>query len=118
MTQGTERRRRTAHLTIRLTPEERAAIDATAERAGLTAGSFARQSLLEGPVPRQVRRPPIERRELARLLGELGHIGGNINQLAHRSNTGQPVAGREIAEALTGLREMRDAVLSALGRAP
>ena len=38
---------------------------------GPTVGSYARRALLNAPVPRQGRRPPIERRELGRLLGSL-----------------------------------------------
>ena len=118
MSHGSEKRARTTHITIRLTPGERAEIDSAAERAGLTSGSYARQAILGSPTPRQVRRPPVERRELARLLGELGHIGGNINQLAHASNAGSPVTRNEISQALAGLVTVRAAILSALGRAP
>jgi hypothetical protein len=118
MTHGSEKRARSTHITVRLTAEERAAIDAAAERAGLTAGSYARQAMLGAPMPRQVRRPPVERKELARLLGALGRIGGNVNQLAHHANAGSPVQRRALAATLDDLRAMRDAVLSALGRAP
>ena len=118
MSHGSEKRLRTKHLTIRLTPEERAAIDQAADRAGLTPGSHARQTVLGAPAPRQVRRPPVERRELARLLGELGHIGGNLNQLAKAANTGDGVDGVALAEALGGLQAVRDAILKALGRDP
>ncbi len=117
MSHGTEKRVRNRHLTIRLSDEERAAIDAAAERAGLMPGSFARQVLLGAPAPRQVRRPPVEKRELARLLGELGRIGGNINQIARSLNAGVMVFTGEIDTALGGLREMRAAILKALGRA-
>jgi hypothetical protein len=118
MTHGSEKRARTAHITIRLTPEERAAIDSAAERAGLTPGSYARSTVLGAPTPRQVRRPPVERKELARLLGAIGHIGGNLNQLAHARNAGMAVARREIITAIEGLATVRDAILSALGREP
>ena len=100
---GSETRVRNRHLTVRLSDDERAAVDAAAERAGLMPGSFARQALLGGPVPRQVRRPPVERKELARLLGELGKIGGNLNQLAKAANTGVLVYTGEIDAALRGL---------------
>jgi hypothetical protein len=118
MSHGTEKRARTAHLTVRLSPDERAAIDAAAEKAGLMAGSYARQALLGGPAPRQVRRPPVERKELARLLGELGKIGGNLNQIARSMNTGVVVYENEIDMALGGLADVRDAILKALGRTP
>lgn len=115
---GTETRARNCHLTIRLTPEERAAIDAAAGRASLTAGSYARNAVLGAPAPRQVRRPPVERRELARLLGELGHIGSNLNQLAKSSNMGEIVYEADVLDMLASLVPVRDALLKALGREP
>jgi hypothetical protein len=118
MSHGSEKRARTEHLTIRLSPDERAAIDQAADRSGLTAGSYARQALLGAPVPRQVRRPPIERRELARLLGELGHVGGNLNQIARDMNFGRGIDTLELSRELHGLGLVRDAILKALGRDP
>ncbi len=118
MTHGTEKRARAAHLTFRLTKEERAAVDAAAERAGLTAGSFARQAMLGAPAPRQVRRPPVERKELARLLGELGKIGSNLNQIARAVNTGVFTDSAGLVQALADLKPVRDALLRLLRRAP
>jgi hypothetical protein len=116
MSHGSEKRARTMHLTVRLSPDERAAIDHAADRSGLTAGSYARQAVLGAPAPRQVRRPPVERRELARLLGEIGHVGGNLNQIARGVNFGNGVDAWELRQTLAGLRLVRDAILKALGR--
>jgi hypothetical protein len=116
MTHGSETRVRTQHLTIRLSPEERSAIDLAADRAGLTQGSYARQVLLGAPAPRQVRRPPVERRELARLLGEIGHVGGNLNQSARGMNFGHGIDAFDLKQALGGLGLVRNAILKALGR--
>jgi len=116
MTHGSEKRARTTHITIRLTPDERAAIDAAAERAGLTSGSYARAAVLGAPTPRQVRRPPIERKELARLLGEIGHVGANLNQLAHAANTGVDTDRNALLIILASLVDVRNAILQALGR--
>lgn len=116
MTHGSERRARTTHLTIRLTPDERRAIDDAAERAGLTAGSYARGVVLGAPAPRQVRRPPVERAELARLLGEIGHVGANLNQLAHTANTGVDTDRGALLVVLKSLVDVRNAILQALGR--
>ncbi len=118
MSSGSEKRARTSHLTIRLTPDERTTIDDAADRAGLTTGSYARQAVMCAPVPRQVRRPPVERKELARLLGEVGKIGSNLNQLARATNAGVLVYECEIDGALAGLREVREAIMVALGREP
>jgi hypothetical protein len=116
MSSGSEKRVRDKVLPIRLSAEERAKIEQAAERAGLAAGSYARQTLLGAPAPRQVRRPMVEKQELARLLGELGKIGGNLNQLAKASNQGLIVYDNEILSALGGLRVVRDAIMAALGR--
>lgn len=116
MSQGSEKRVRNRHLTVRLSPSEREAIDEAAERAGLTSGSYARQVLLGAPAPRQVRRPPIERRELARLLGQIGHIGSNLNQIAKSANSGDGVDAVDLAREITGLGLVRSAILEALGR--
>jgi hypothetical protein len=116
MSYGSEKRVRTTHLTVRLSPDERAAIDQAADRSGLTPGSYARQVMLGAPAPRQVRRPPVERRELARLLGELGHVGGNLNQIARTMNFGNGVDAWELKQTLAGLGLVRDAILKALGR--
>ena len=116
MSHGSETRVRSKHLTIRLSPEERAAIDEKADRAGLTPGSYCRQVLLGAPAPRQVRRPPIERRELARLLGEIGHVGSNLNQIARLGNVGKDIDGAELASVLADLAVVRGAILKALGR--
>lgn len=118
MSHGTETRVRTRHLTIRLSIIERAVIDEAAERAGLTAGSYARQVLLGAPTPRQVRRPPVEKRELVRLLGELGHIGSNLNQIARAGNSGEQIDVIDLTNTERAILVMRDAVLTALGRPP
>jgi len=118
MTHGSEKRARKRHLTVRLTDDERAAIDLAAEAAGLMPGSYARQVMLGGPAPRAVRKSPVERRELVRLLGELGKIGSNLNQIAKSLNTGVVVYEVEIAVALRAVMDMRDAVMLALGREP
>lgn len=45
---------------------------------------------------------------LAQTLGELGRVGGNINQLTRRANTGKLTGhDRELASALTELDVLR-----------
>lgn len=116
MSHGTEIRIRSTHLTIRLSPDERAAIDEAADRSGLTAGSYARRTILGAEPPRQVRRPPVERRELARILGQLGHIGSNLNQIARAANSGEQVDVIDLAAEMKALEVVRAAILHALGR--
>jgi hypothetical protein len=118
MTHGSDKRQRILRIDVRLTPTEHAEICDKAERAGLRAGSYARDVLLGAPAPRQVRRPPIERQELSRLLGEIGKVGSNLNQLARDANTGNSPEGGAILSVLASLVEVRTAILKALGRGP
>lgn len=104
---------------IRCTPQEQAAIKAAADKAGLSVGAYLRASALGDAGPRSVRRPPIERKELARLLGHLGKIGSNVNQLAHGFNRTAILPGfPELLAAREDLRQMRNALMKALGREP
>lgn len=112
---GSEKRQRAGLLSVRLSPDERAQLDAAASAAGLSRGSFIRWQLTQGQAPRSVRRPPAELEELRQLLGQLGKIGSNLNQVAHKLNAGTTVYPGEIERALADLRDMRDAVVGALG---
>ncbi len=113
---GTEKRQRTRLKAIRLTPDELAAIETAAERAGMTVGAYMRSVVLAAPVPRQSRRPPVERRALAQLLGQIGKLGSNINQLAKYGNLGRLIEDRHLAEAAADIAALRTAVMDALGR--
>jgi mobilization protein NikA len=109
---------RTKLVPVRCTAEERAAIKAVADKAGLSVGAFLRAAALGDAGPRAVRRPPIERKELARLLGHLGKVGSNLNQLAHAFNSRGRVPGLAELERIRGdVAAMRDALMKALGRA-
>ena len=108
---------RTKLIPVRCTAEERAAIKAVADKAGLSVGAFLRAAALGDAGPRSVRRPPIERKELARLLGHLGKVGSNLNQLAHAFNSRGRVPGlAELNDIRSYVGQMRDALMAALGR--
>jgi hypothetical protein len=108
---------RTKLIPVRCTAEERTAIKAVADKAGLSVGALLRTAALGDAGPRAVRRPPIERKELARLLGHLGKVGSNINQLAHAFNQrGRVPALAELSRIREYVGEMRNALMLALGR--
>ena len=100
---------------VRCNASEHAALTARAEAAGFSVGAYLRAVGIGAAGPRAVRRPPVERVELARLLAELGKVGSNVNQLAHQANTGHITAGDELAAASAAVLEMRGAVMKALG---
>ena len=120
MATGTEKRQRGQVISFRVSPEEYDGIAQEADRAGVTVGTFARDVLIGADAPRRVRRPPAEKAELVRLLGAIGKVGSNVNQLAHKANTGQirvmdPIV---LAHVQDDLESLRDDLMRALGRQP
>ena len=112
---GSQTRQRKRHVFVNLTESEYLAVADQANRSGLSLSSLARAALLGANVP-VTRRPPVEKALLAQALGQLGKIGSNINQIAHRSHMGRaPMEGLMEAE-LAQLRLVRDAIMGALGR--
>lgn len=108
---------RTHFIAVRCTAEERTAISERAGQAGLSVGAYLRAVALGSPGPRAVRKPPVERKELARLLGWLGKLGSNVNQLAHGFNRDRTLPGaRELAAIRRDVAQMRAALMKALGR--
>ena len=116
-----ETRQRQAAIRLRVTDDERAAIESRAERAGLTVAGYLRAVVFgkDTPQPRAARRATIEAATLQRLLAELGKIGSNLNQIARRLNQGKddipaPIFAELAAELRAALREL----LQALGKEP
>ena len=108
---------RTRFIGVRCTAEEHATITEAAAKAGLSVGAYVRTLALGSPGPRAVRRPPIERRELARLLGWLGKLGSNVNQLAYGYNRERRLPGLpELMAVREDVAAMRAAMMKALGR--
>ncbi len=93
----------TTTTTLRLTADERVALDAAADAAGLGPSSYARQAVMNA-VGREAR---VRRRSdglalaLGRALGELGRVGNVVNQLARHAHGG----GRVPSEALDAVRK-------------
>ena len=112
---GSETRKKSIPVTSRYDEAEFAELDAAASRAGLTRASFQRVQSLAAPKTRSTRRAPIERETLAKLLGQLGKIGSNLNQIAHAANLNE-TQSREIDVTVAELRGLLSPILEALGR--
>lgn len=115
--QGTETRQRSRLVAVRCTDAELAAITAGAARAGLSVGAFMRHQAIGTPGPRAARTPHVDRAALALVLARLGQFGSNLNQIARVANTtGEVDRWDNLPDALAATREMRDALMRALGR--
>ncbi|MBK9131249.1 MAG: plasmid mobilization relaxosome protein MobC [Gammaproteobacteria bacterium] len=118
MTSGSDKRQRPHTITVRLSGEERDALQARATERGLAVGAFARAAMLGNTGPRAKRRPTVDQELLRRVLGQIGKVGGNINQIAHRLNSNGSVAPPELRDALDAVLDIRAAIYSALGLQP
>ena len=108
---GSETRKKSIAVTSRYDETEFAELEEAASRAGLTRASYQRVQSLATPKTRSTRRAPIDREMLAKLLGQLGKIGSNLNQLtraAHLDWTDHAEIRAEVAELRTLLPLIRE----------
>ncbi len=104
---------------VRLSTAENDALRSAAEKAGLSVGGFIRAACLGSPGVRAARRPTVEHRLIAHVLGRMGRIGSNVNQLAFLGNmTGELPTRADLREAVEGVRDIRSTLMRALGREP
>jgi len=103
-------------IAVRVTAGDRERIAARAQESGLKIGGYLRALALGSAGPRAVKRPRVEREQLAQLLGEIGKLGSNVNQLAKWSNTEKaPASLDELGRIRADIAAMREAVMTALG---
>jgi len=101
---------------VRCNDGEYATMNAKAALAGMAIGAFLRTLGTGAPGPRARRRPPLEKKALAQVLGLLGRVGGNVNQLTRVANTTGDLPIRdELASIGADVRAMRAALMKALG---
>ncbi len=102
---------------VRCSATEHATITAAAAQAGLTVGPYLRALALGSPGLRAVRRPPVEKEGLARVLGEIGKLGSNVNQLARVANTNGDTPATDRLDVIAAeLATIRAALMQSLGR--
>jgi len=112
-----ETRRRTKCLPVRLTPAEHSFLKEVAGASGLKMGAYIRQKVLGDAGKRAQRAPSPDKESLATILGQLGKLGGNVNQLAKRANTDgfDAVTEKEFAEMRAHIAAMRAMLMVTLG---
>ena len=104
-TSGSRTRQRSP-VSVMLTPAERAKAEADAVALGLTLSGYARSLLMGAETPGTPHRPTHDVETLARLSGQLGKVGSNLNQLTRLGNQGEIVAPPELAACLAEVRAL------------
>lgn len=114
---GTEKRQRSAPVSVRFLPDERAVVEQSARTMGLSVASFIRTAILGAPGPRAQRAPHVNAEELAKATAALNKIGSNLNQLSRAYNSGaSPITAKECDEILKLVRQAVMAVLDIVAR--
>jgi hypothetical protein len=123
---GSETRKRTFSVRVRLDDGEQINLESRAGEAGLSLPAYLRATGLGAAGPRARRRPPLERELLAHTNASLNRIGNNLNQIAkalnqaeaarrggilgHLTGRGQRVEAETIAGIQTARAELLDAL--------
>jgi hypothetical protein len=115
-TSGSEKRQRRGH-SIRLLPDEHAAIERKARAAGMSFASFMRACALGEAGPRSRRSPPVNAELLALAVSALNKAGSNLNQIARALNAARAVGTQECVAALAEARAAVLRILEIVGRA-
>jgi hypothetical protein len=118
MASGSDKRQRGETVTVRLTKDERATLDALASRTGMAAGAFMRAAAFGDAGPRAQRRPPVDLKDLRHLLGECGRVGNNLNQIARILNTGGSADIPELTAACGAYNDISAGILALLDMGP
>jgi hypothetical protein len=107
---GSQKRQRTLRPSMACTPGEFAQLEVAAERAGMSVSMFMRHQCLGTAGPRATRRPPVELRALGQVIGQLGKIGSNVNQIARVLNSGGTIPEGDLKAAIAEVRAASMAV--------
>ena len=116
------KRTSTRQVNVRLTAEEAVRLDEIVNNAGVSAAGYLKAAAFNRPPPRAAARVDANATMLRQLLGHMGKLGSNANQIARAVNTGNLTDYREARRSLDGidrqLSEMRSQLLLALGIEP
>lgn len=117
MASGSEKRQRNMRLVVRMNTDEFNRIAARADACGLASAAFLRACGLDGDAgPRARRKPPVDHQLLRQVLGHVGRVGNNLNQIARSLNSRERASIPDLQEALRAYLDIRNAIYEALGK--
>lgn len=109
-------------VTARLTAAENEQLEKIVQHLGVSRAGYIKSAILGRPIPKASRRPKAVEADLRQLLGLMGKLGSNANQIARACNSGTMTDQRQAIETLQGIRsemtEMRALLLKALNGEP
>lgn len=103
---------------IRLSADEAAKLDDLLEQAGVSAAGYMKAATFNRPLSNARPRLDVDATLLRQILGQLGKLGSNANQIARAANMANLNTFREVQQSLATieghLSAMRSELLSAL----
>ena len=102
-------------MTFKVKPDERKRIVADAKLAGMAVSSYIRSRLLDEPQTKTVYRRTMTKRLMIKLIGDIGRVGNNMNQIAFKLNSDivlSPLDKQLHTEASRAIIEMRAALIT------
>lgn len=98
----------------------RSEFEARVKSSGMTTNAYITHHIFGSRRQRPVGTPDpnIPIKDVARLLGHVGKVGNNLNQLMRSINSGKYPPVPEVEAALVDVIELRAACLMALGKQP
>ena len=115
--------RRSRHqVNIRLSEAERTELEGIAARLNVSMAGYVKSTAFGRPIPRASRRPDAVSADLRQLLGLMGKLGSNANQIARACNLGSlddyRIAKASLLQIQEELTQMRADLIRALGGEP
>jgi hypothetical protein len=101
-----------------MTPLEYSEACALAAAAGMTRAAWSRSKLLGTPGLRSQRRMPADAKALREIIGHLGRIGNNLNQVAYHLNLREAPEIPELRQAFADYAPIRNAIYKIVGLDP
>jgi hypothetical protein len=105
-------------ISFRVSAREQAQLKEITDRAGVTIAGYVKAAAFGRPIPRASRRPDVDSVALRQLLGHMGKLGSNANQIARSINAGTVMDYRRAQQCLDDitaqLKQMREQLLAAL----
>jgi hypothetical protein len=95
-------------LTFKVKGDERRQIVADAKEAGLSVGSYIRKRLLKEPQTAPTYQRTETRLLIKHLIGHIGRVGNNMNQIAFKLNSDQMLRSVDRAQMEEGIKALRD----------
>ena len=107
-------RKPSSPLSFKVHSEEYREIHEAAGQANMTISAYIRSKLLNAPITASMFKRFQMQQLMMKLLGRIGKVGSDINQIAWKLNKDQPLTPADVEihkGSIKGLKDMRDQIL-------